>query len=187
MSVFFCYGIAMLLLFLVVAALLFVLFISVSLWLGSGKDMATKPDGTLYNAEVAEAAKKSTKALGRSLTLICCLGLVVCGVWYFWHCKSDRLAGSELVAIEEGCGSTAMAYVISQDFIKRELKSPSTAKFPAMWKSNVVDLGDCRFRVRSYVDAQNAFGAMLRTSYAAEVEYLPATKTWRINNLSLEQ
>jgi hypothetical protein len=57
------------------------------------------------------------------------------------------------------------AYFASQKFVKNRLKAPSTAKFP--WFSEVVvkDLGGGRFSVSGYVDAQNSFGAQIRTNY----------------------
>ena len=79
------------------------------------------------------------------------------------------------------------AHVVCKDFVKDKLKSPSSADFPWVAASNVVtSLGNNRFRARSYVDAQNSFGAMLRSQYDCTVEYVPATKSWRLQNLEIE-
>ncbi|MDC0358152.1 hypothetical protein OAO01_04990 [Oligoflexia bacterium] len=73
----------------------------------------------------------------------------------------------------ERCNSDNIgAYVMAQDFVKENLKSPSTAKFP--WgtsDSTIVNLGDCKYRVKSYVDAQNSFGGMIRNNYDVVVRY----------------
>lgn len=77
------------------------------------------------------------------------------------------------------CGSDTMAFVMSQTFVKKQLKAPSTAKFPYINEASVLREGKCGFRVESYVDAQNSFGAMLRTYYTASVVYEPRSDTWR--------
>jgi hypothetical protein len=64
------------------------------------------------------------------------------------------------------------AFVMSQTFMKRRLKAPSTAGFP--WYSDsevsVFHRGGGVFQVKSYVDAQNSFGAKLRTHYLCELK-----------------
>lgn len=67
---------------------------------------------------------------------------------------------------------------MSHDFVKNQLKAPSTAKFPWYDDSCVDSLGNSRYRVTSYVDAQNSFGAMLRSNYICELEYVGNDK-WR--------
>jgi hypothetical protein len=58
----------------------------------------------------------------------------------------------------------------AKDLVKRRLKAPSTAKFP--WIVEGVHMGDCVYRVSSYVDSQNGFGAQIRTNYVAEVKHI---------------
>ena len=68
----------------------------------------------------------------------------------------------------------ALAYIWSQYYVKMHLKSPNSAKFPSqLWTNDVrvSYLGDGRYKVRSYVDSQNSFGAMIRTHYTCELQY----------------
>jgi|SRR5215472_6993548 len=51
----------------------------------------------------------------------------------------------------------------SRDFVLARLKAPSTAKFGD--DAVVSDLANSTYDVRSYVDSQNAFGAMIRTNF----------------------
>jgi len=76
------------------------------------------------------------------------------------------------------------AFVASQTFITKQLKAPSTAKFARSWSDGVhiEEIGD-RWVVRAYVDAQNSFGAMIRTHYRCEMEYL-GEKRWRSHGCS---
>lgn len=61
------------------------------------------------------------------------------------------------------------AYSASEEFVKKNLKAPSTAKYPRYDESFVTDLGGGRFSVSAYVDAQNGFGAQTRTQYTCIV------------------
>lgn len=79
-----------------------------------------------------------------------------------------------------------MAYVMSQNFVKRQLKAPSTADFPSGVSQFSVAIGGCQFLINSYVDSQNSFGAMVRSRYTATMEYLPKEDVWRAVSLSIE-
>ncbi len=64
-----------------------------------------------------------------------------------------------------------LAYIMARDFVKPHLKAPSTAKWPGFTESvrHTRPLGNDRYRVSSWVDSQNSFGAMLRMRYVAVV------------------
>lgn len=64
------------------------------------------------------------------------------------------------------------ALFASQTFAKDRLTSPGSAKFPTSSTERgvlVVRTGTCDFRVMSWVDSQNGFGALLRSTYYATV------------------
>jgi len=63
------------------------------------------------------------------------------------------------------------AYIQCQLHVQDRLKAPSTAKFPASSTVNIQEMGGGVFQVRSYVDAQNSFGAMIRTNYFCKVQF----------------
>jgi len=65
---------------------------------------------------------------------------------------------------------STMAFVLAQDYVKSALKSPSTADFPWLDFSSE-SLGDGLYKVRSYVDAQNTFGATVRHSWEVGLRY----------------
>jgi hypothetical protein len=66
----------------------------------------------------------------------------------------------------------AAACVMMQEFVKRELKAPSTAKFvrPGEIGTRCEYQGNQRYFVRGYVDAQNSYGATVRTGYQGIIE-----------------
>ncbi len=51
-----------------------------------------------------------------------------------------------------------------------QLRAPGTADYPFGHVANVEDLGNDRYRLRSYVDAENAFGGEVRTNFVCVVE-----------------
>lgn len=79
----------------------------------------------------------------------------------------------------------SMPYVMSQSIVERLLRAPSTAKFPSFTDpqvtSNLASKTEtgCIFLVDGYVDAQNGFGAMVRSRFYVEIEYHNQDQTWR--------
>lgn len=57
------------------------------------------------------------------------------------------------------------AWVCAQDIVQSELKSPSTAKFCSYTEATVTSLGNDKYKIKGYVDAQNGFGAIIRTKF----------------------
>lgn len=63
------------------------------------------------------------------------------------------------------------ALVNSRQFIEKALVSPATAEFDNSTKGTYRVEGNT-FRVKSFVDSQNAFGAMIRTHYSCRIKFL---------------
>ena len=77
------------------------------------------------------------------------------------------------------------ACITAHEFVEQTLKAPSTAKFPACHSSDVKikqqePLGRDVWTVTGYVDSQNSFGAMLRSTYIVKMIYDPARHTWHL-------
>lgn len=71
-----------------------------------------------------------------------------------------------------------------RDEVKLRLKSPSTADFP--WgPDKVVDIGEDRFMVLGHVDAQNGFGAMIRSNFSCRVGVNAAARTYSIDEVNM--
>ena len=62
------------------------------------------------------------------------------------------------------------AGIISIDFVKDKLKDPSAANFPTFDRV-VEEIGENTFKVISYVDAKNSFGAQSKTYYRVVLKY----------------
>ena len=61
-----------------------------------------------------------------------------------------------------------MAYSYAEDFVEKQLKSPSTAKYPKVVEKDkhITILGNNRYEINSWVDSQNSFGATIRTRFS---------------------
>lgn len=60
-------------------------------------------------------------------------------------------------------------YVIAEEIIKNNLKSPSTANFPSLWSDEIkMQRNGDMVVVQGYVDAQNSFGTTIRSQWLVE-------------------
>src|SRR5688572_9728466 len=75
---------------------------------------------------------------------------------------------------EDGSG----AFSICQQFATAMLRAPSTSKFGTLSEATIRKRGD-EYEVRAHVDAENAFGALIRNTYTCRAEYQP-DRTWKL-------
>ncbi len=71
--------------------------------------------------------------------------------------------------------NSLLAYGMIEDYVKNRLKSPSSADFPGLFDGkadHIQRLGGQKYRIVSWVDSQNAFGAMIRTRFVGEIEQM---------------
>lgn len=61
--------------------------------------------------------------------------------------------------------------VEAEFLLKQFLKSPSTADFPTCSSMIIERLSEEQFKVSSYVDSQNGFGAMIRSNWSVQYHY----------------
>lgn len=76
----------------------------------------------------------------------------------------------------EGSFAETAAFVASQGFAGQALKTPASATFPVITAPgvSVQKTGECAFTVKAFVDAENSFGAKLRTRYVADLKASPS-------------
>lgn len=81
-------------------------------------------------------------------------------------------------------GSPMTAFEMAKVFVERELRSPGSAKF-GPYRQNVVErVNSSTWRVRSWVDSQNGFGALLRANYTCTLRYAGKDR-WTLESLDL--
>ncbi len=110
--------------------------------------------------------------------------ITVIFIWIFL--MFNMCSSEEYGASVDNTGSTYTkqyrdAALNAQILVKRTLKAPSTAKFPPTSTANVESTSNGTYIVSSYVDSQNGYGAMVRQSWVAEIEYLPNNQIKLVN------
>jgi hypothetical protein len=101
------------------------------------------------------------------------------------------VAGAFGLASDGGSGGSdeadgVEAYVMCQGFVKDRLRAPGTAKFPPAARADVDELAGNAWRVRAWVDAENAFGGEVRTDWECRVAY-EGGGGWRLDGLEMEE
>lgn len=73
------------------------------------------------------------------------------------------------------------AKVKCRKFVEYTLKAPATAEFPSYSDFHAASVGGGRYGVVGYVDAQNSFGAKIRTQFACTLQN--TGNTWKLVEL----
>lgn len=72
------------------------------------------------------------------------------------------------------------AEIACEQFVSDRLKAPATADYP----DTLALGGPTNFTVRGVVDAENSFGAMIRSDFTCELVYQPDRDSFRLESLS---
>jgi hypothetical protein len=73
------------------------------------------------------------------------------------------------------------AFYACRTFVKDRLKAPSTATFRTYAESTVAEMGASEYLTSIVVDAENSFGAKIRSSYLCRVKR--AGSSWQLLSL----
>jgi hypothetical protein len=92
--------------------------------------------------------------------------------------------GSDIKEIKKYTKQDAVAQ--SHVFVKEKLTSPGSAEFPYQSDETIDQINDSTFKVLSYVDSQNKFGALLRTYYKCTIVFFPKTEMATCNDMLME-
>lgn len=57
------------------------------------------------------------------------------------------------------------AYVYAREIVKEQLKVPSSAEFQKAYEVNITEVGDSKYSFSFWLEAENSFGAKVRTTY----------------------
>jgi hypothetical protein len=79
---------------------------------------------------------------------------------------------------------SSMAYTMAKEFVKKTLKAPATAQWPGMLddRGEIQRLDQTTYSVKSWVDSQNSFGALIRTNYVVILR--EEGSDWRLISLN---
>jgi hypothetical protein len=122
------------------------------------------------------------QALGCLVASLLLVGLFVGLVLWVRSCLST----SQSTKSPKAPHDTVAAYSICQQFVEERLKAPGSAKWPWIHTDQVTEhLGNGKYRIKSYVDSQNVFGAMVRTHFVCVVQHVDGAK-WRLESLEFQ-
>lgn len=89
--------------------------------------------------------------------------------------------------------NASFAYQACKDFVKAQLRAPSTAKFPWAGADSIREIWPGVYAIAGHLDAQNAFGAMVRMEYRCNMHYIASrgagyqTRAWNCDGLLIEE
>jgi hypothetical protein len=75
------------------------------------------------------------------------------------------------------------AYIECKESVRARLKAPSTADFAGISEVKFRELNTGRYEVGAWVDAQNSFGAKIRTLFMCTVS--GSGSTWRVESVNI--
>lgn len=115
--------------------------------------------------------------------------LVLLGIGGVAFCSMQKEDPAE-AARREAERMPTTACLMAREFVTKRLRAPSTASFSACYGEEMkvvpVQGHENRFTVVGYVDAENAFSAMIRSPFLVTVEKSPTEKdTWRLVSLTM--
>ena len=106
-----------------------------------------------------------------------------------YHREQMEKEKAEQERQERLANQSGLAYIYARDYVKQFLKAPSPAKFPSYpWSGDakVGYRGDGQYTVRAYVDAQNSFGAMIRTHFTCILQFHDSTGMMTLIDLTFD-
>ena len=118
-----------------------------------------------------------------TIAMHCLIGIVIvfCGAFAVSAVLSDpktiTLGSTKTANVQSNLPTNASSYSIAKEIILSSLKTPSTAEFPSRGMFDetspysVAQEGDV-YTVVSFVDAQNEFGAMIRSEWLVKLRFV---------------
>ncbi|PHM66725.1 DNA translocase FtsK [Xenorhabdus sp. KJ12.1] len=135
----------------------------------------------ITSPSVANTKKSDSKVLGYGgfEWLMAGIGFIAIIV-VFVSCSSRTPAPAT-----DYCTDDKTAYIYAEKLISSHLKAPSTAKFASYYDVKSYKPEECKFNFIGHVDAQNSFGAMIRTKFNVIVRYEPKSDKYYLENLDM--
>lgn len=118
------------------------------------------------------------------VVFFCALG--VAGLMVLGANAEKEAAKPENICSPEGA---ERAFYAAQSIVEKNLRAPKTAEFVSRSADRDLfanHLGGCRFDIFGKVDAENGFGALIRSRYTMELEYRAASRTWLASELVID-
>jgi hypothetical protein len=113
--------------------------------------------------------KQRTKIFRHGLATIEIVAIVLFLILFFMMYLENRNTPSSATY----SSGKSDAWVIAKEFVKRNLKSPSTASFGGLGEQNFltnITIEGSTYKVKGWVDSQNGFGAIVRSNFTVSIQ-----------------
>lgn len=117
----------------------------------------------INSARMDKTLDKKAKIISFSLIVIMVAGLIA-SISYNVSTSNNNASSSKTITSNQGNETNRSAFDMATYCVRQKLKSPSTADFPA-YSDDYISHSDDEYTVSAYVDAQNSFGATVRTYF----------------------
>lgn len=148
----------------------------------------SKPASESVRPKAATSSTTTTPAPPSAAAGVLLLLVVVgCIILWFMGAFSGNSNATPTATPTPDTGSTFGAFEICKEFMTDRLKAPATAKFalPGDNGVQVTKLDGAQYNVSAYVDAENSFGANIRTRFDCTVRYT-GNGNWTLQKLDTE-
>lgn len=112
-----------------------------------------------------EKDEEDTKTGARWLKAIFWIVLIILFIKGCGGSGGSSVSSTRSTRASEHFLTNAEAFTCAEEIVKANLKSPSTAKFCKITEATIKYMGDGRYKVTGYVDAQNGYGATVRGDF----------------------
>lgn len=121
--------------------------------------------GASNNPKFVTEMPASKAKMGDRIAAVVVTFLILVGI-YACTSREKEVSQPRIATIED---KKSYAYIYCKNIIEKTLKAPKTAEFP--WGVSAVFV-DGKYIVNSYVDAENSFGAHIRTRFMCKLSHL---------------
>lgn len=133
-------------------------------------------------AEKKKAVGSTTISTGAGLLIIASFTTLAIVI------GTDRVERDASSSTGADKGGETSAFIQCQNFVRDRLRAPVSAEFPFLERKSW-DMGNNTWVVKSHVNSQNGFGAMIRSSWHCKVQYVGGNvsdqRSWRLLDLEL--
>lgn len=149
-----------------------------------GKQISENADSCPNCGNPILYAKKKSGCLYKIFIYLILLPIFAVSIFWVIDGSSDSTSSKS----SPDTSDYVLAYNYAEKYVKEYLKSPSTAEFPSTREKVAhthYNSSASIYRINSWVDSQNSFGAMIRQRFSCEI--IMDGKTVSIRNLKFEQ
>lgn len=117
------------------------------------------------------------------IAIFIAIAVAIYGLFLRPNPKPEEYNGPKLEIKQPEPPRAGVPYKFAQHFVKERLVAPKTAQFEPLHRAHCVRLKDGKtWRITSFVDSQNRFGAMVRTKFTVTLTEVDGL-TWRLIDL----